>query len=132
VINAGSGNETLTAALSTGGNLYTVGSGKDEIDLGAGKDSVQAGFGQATINAGTGADLFTFTHIQNGTHGAEVINGFKANDVVNLSGYQQNEALNDLNNARIVNGSTIVTLSDNTMITFTGVTNLKPTNLTQS
>ena len=65
------------------------------------------------MNAGSAADLFSFTYQQNETHGAEIINGFKVDggDKIQLINYQSNEALNDLNNAKIANGSTTITLS---------------------
>ncbi len=132
VINAGSGNETLSGVLASGNDLFKAGSGSDEIDLGAGRDTVVAGSGSATVNGGTATDVFRFVFQQNSPLRTEVINGFKAaTDTVNLVGYQANEGAERPPQTRPrAAGSTTITLSDRTQITFAGVTDLKTTNFT--
>jgi hypothetical protein len=50
-----------------------------------------------------------------------VITDFNANDTVYLAGYGSSEAANALSHATSSGGSTTLTLSDNTQITFQNV-----------
>ena len=131
---AAAGNETLTGAGATGNNVFYTGSGMDRIYAGSGSDTIFAGSGNSTVSAGAGADLVA---IVNGRAGGNVaINGFRpANgDHVTLQGYGANEVANDVASAVVTPatgsaiGFTTVTLSDNTKITFNGVTNLNTSN----
>jgi Ca2+-binding RTX toxin-like protein len=67
---AGSGNETLNAALSTANDLLHAGSGKDQLTAGLGNDTLFAGSGKATMTGeGWGTDTFVF---QEGPRGRTV------------------------------------------------------------
>ena len=86
------------------------------------------------MSAGAGADLIA---IVNGRAGGNVtINGFRPGngDHVTLQGYGSSEVANDVANAAVTQptttsvGFTTITLSDNTKITFNGVTNLNTGN----
>ena len=121
---AGTGNETLNAAGSTGNNYFiasSIAGGNDSIAAGSGADTLIAGAGSDTFTAGPGADTFAyFSQFTAGSH--EFITGLTANDVVDLSGYGAAAT-----STTTTNGSTTITLGDNTQITFVNVTN--PTNL---
>ena len=120
VLQAGSGNETLSAALSLG---------KDTLIAGLGADSLVAGYAQATLVANIGADTLvgggssdTFVFNAATSGGTILIQDFTGADVVHLSGYDQNEAHNAVLNARIGAAGVTLTLHDNTKITFAGIT----------
>jgi Ca2+-binding RTX toxin-like protein len=120
-LSAGSGNETLNAGLSIANDQLHAGPGKDQLLAGTGNDTLFAGTGHATMTGGLGTDTFTF---QQGLAGTVTISDFMTGDTVQLQGYGPNEAQDALANAKISGGSTTLTLSDNTKITFVGVTNL--------
>ncbi len=121
---AGSGNETLTGIGSIGGNVMYAGAGNDLLGGGAGKETFFASQGSATVIGGTGADLYAFVNGLAG--GTETVFGFNTGkgDAINLQGYGANEAQNDLANAVVAGGNTTLTLSDQTQVTFVGVTGL--------
>ena len=132
ILVAGAGNETLAGAFTgyavSGSNSYFTGTGTDVITTGNGNESVYAGSGNATVNLGTGNDLIGIWHgIRSG--GTAVVNGFNVGqDRINLAFYGANEASNALAGAQITSGSEMLTLSDGTKLTFSGVTNLSSTN----
>ena len=98
-LHAGIGNETLF-----GGNA-------------SGADTFYGGAGAATMTAGSGSDLFVFTDGQAG--GTALIQAFASGvDHIDLQGYGQNEVNHALKSQQVANGSTTITLSDNTKITF--------------
>ena len=121
---AGSGNETLSGLGSSGDNVMWAGAGTDLMGGGSGDETFFAGQGSATIISGSGADLFAFVNGQAG--GSDVVVGFNPGqgDRVDLQGYGANEVQNALAGATVANGSTTITLSDHTSITFAGVSNL--------
>jgi Ca2+-binding RTX toxin-like protein len=121
---AGSGNETLTGVGSTGNNVMYAGAGTDLLGGGAGNETFFAGHGNATVIGGSGADLYGFVNGLAG--GTETVFGFNTakGDAISLQGYGPNEAQNDLANAAVGGGNTTLTLSDNTQVTFVGVTGL--------
>ncbi len=124
---AGSGNETLNAALSTANDLLHAGSGKDQLTAGLGNDTLFAGSGKATMTGGPGSDTFVF---QKGLAGTVTILDFSGSegDTVNLEGYGANDAQKALKNAAVTGAGTTLTLSDSTKITFVGVTDLTKSN----
>ena len=135
VLVAAGGNETLTGAGATGSNIFYTGSGRDLITGGSGNDTIFAGSGSSTIDGGAGADLIAISASRAG--GTVILNGFRPgtdNDRITLQGYGSNEVANDLSRAVVTQpsgstvGSTTITLSDNTRITFNGVTNLNSSN----
>ena len=121
LLSAGSGNETLTGALSTGNNDFFVGSGNDLIGGGSGNDTIFSGTGNATVDGGAGADLVAIINGRSG--GSMLLNGFDTDsaDKVALIGYAQGE----LDRAIAASGgSNTITLSDNTKITFGGLSSV--------
>ena len=125
---AGAGDETITGAGgspngfsvpgSTANNQFTAGSGNDTLIAGAGSDTLVGGTGSALMISGTGPDTFSF---QFGNGGQDTITGFKASDTLVLSQF----GITSVTPAT-GSGSAVISLSDGTKITLTGVTSLDP------
>jgi Ca2+-binding RTX toxin-like protein len=121
---AGSGFETVDASLSKGSNTISAGADRAGGDLlvgGAGNDFINANAGSDTLIGGGGANAFGFFSA-NGGPSAKVIGDFSGLDTVYLQGYGADAAATAIAGATTAGGSTTITLSDNTKITFTGVT----------
>ncbi len=121
----GNGNETLDASLSKAGNLILGGhdtAGQSLLIGGAGNDAILAGAGAATLVGGGGANFFDFFSSLGGPAANDVISDFSAIDNVMLVNYAPGQAATAIAGATTAGGSTTITLSDNTRITFTGVT----------
>ncbi len=90
---------------------------------GAGNDTLVAGSGSSTLVGGSGADNFVFFHSVLAGHSvADIITDFSTTqDGVILSGYSATEASHAIATASSIGGSTTLTLSDNTQITFLGI-----------
>jgi hypothetical protein len=117
---AGAGASSVTGG--SGGNELVGGSGADVILGGRGNDTLVAGAGPETLAGGGGADVYSF--VSNLTHGSvDTILDFNANDTLYLTGYGADDAATALDNAASSNGSTTITLTDHTQITFAGVAN---------
>jgi Ca2+-binding RTX toxin-like protein len=128
-LHAGTGNETLFGGFASGSDTFYGGAGSDQITGGAGNDTFVAGTGSATMAGGTGADLFVFIKGQAG--GKDLIQNFASGvDTVSLSGYGPGAVANALATQKNVAGSTTITLSDSTKITFSGVPSLHPSDFT--
>jgi Ca2+-binding RTX toxin-like protein len=123
---AGGGNETIDASLSRGPvTLFggSLDSPHNQLLIGgAGNDIITAGTSAETLVGGGGANQFFFTKGEGGPGSVNVISDFSAIDVAYLADYGPNEAAAALAGATTAGGSTTITLSDNTKITFTGVT----------
>ncbi len=118
---AGAGNETLNAAQSTGTNdVFAVGSASVSVVGGAGTNLYDAGSGSDTFTGGSGSNTYFFLAVNTAGVGAhDYITNLSNADAVGLIGY--NSAKSSIS---IANGSTTLTLSDKTEITFLNVTNL--------
>jgi Ca2+-binding RTX toxin-like protein len=82
-----------------------------------------AGTGSATMTGGAGTDLYAFFKGQAG--GTDLITDFKAGiDHVTLQNYGAGAAAAALQTAKVSAGSTTITLSDGTQVTFQGITHL--------
>ncbi|WP_408886877.1 calcium-binding protein, partial [Komagataeibacter swingsii] len=127
---ASSGNETLDGGLSTGKLYARAGSGNDTLIGGSGYDTLRAGTGDDLFVAGSAQTEFEF--IKGKAGGNDIIQDFgkSAGNVVKLSGYDAKTSSIQamLDNATIAGGNTTVSLTDNTRITFVGVTDLKVQN----
>jgi Ca2+-binding RTX toxin-like protein len=101
----GAGNDTLFAG--SGSMVYAEGPGADLVVFGS---------GSATISGGAGIDSYV---VANGSAGGQdVIDGFKVGtDQLGLFGYAPGAV-----QTQVTGGSTILTLSDHTVITLVGVT----------
>ena len=125
---AGAGNETITGAGgapngfsvpgSTANNTFTAGTGNDTLIAGAGNDTLQGGSGTALMMSGTGADTFAF---EDGLASHDTVTGFKSTDTLQLNGFNISTVP-----AVTSGGSTIISLTDGTTITLSGVTGLNP------
>jgi Ca2+-binding RTX toxin-like protein len=133
-VTGGQGGTTLFGAASSNityngnaqGAVLVARDGNETLN-GAGSstnDTVFAGPGSATITGGSGSDSFLFfqqlTAPSGGAH--IVITDFSSQDVVDLSGYGGNAAGLAIGAAVVSSGGTTLTLSDNTQISFLGVT----------
>jgi serralysin len=118
----GSGRETLFGG--SGNDQFFAGSGSASLVGGSGADTLFGGKGTATMVGGTGADIFAFAKGHAG--GADTIEGFNPalGQKVSLQGYGPHAVANALASQHNVGGSTIITLSDGTMVTFDGVSHL--------
>ena len=123
VLVAGGGNETLVGAANPFGNLMFAGTGSDVMFGGAGRDTFVAAGGDAQMIAGSGVDEFIFSNEDGG--GRTVIWNFAQGlDHAALFGYGVNAVRDAVANASVAFGSTTITLSDNTRVTFANVTKL--------
>jgi hypothetical protein len=113
VVNAGAGNVTLRGGA--GNDVFVAGTGKADLVLGNGNDTIDLGPGATTIGAGTGDDVFQFINGHGG--GTDVIHGWSANDQLDFQGFGGNPIASDVSSG----GSTVLTLTDNTVITLVGV-----------
>ena len=134
VLIAASGNETLQGSASTGNNVFFSGQGtnvNDVIGGGSGNDLIVIGSsGNVTVDGGAGADTINFTNRGAGSSTANVlINGFRPaeGDRVQLIGFGSGQVASIVATTP-AGGSTSVTLTDGTKITFGGVTNLNASN----
>jgi Ca2+-binding RTX toxin-like protein len=123
ILAAGAGNETLDAGAAQYGVQLAAGSGSVDMIGSQGNDVFYGGSGAATMTGNGGADAFIFGNTAGHTGGTDIITDFNGSDNFVVAGYGANAAQNALNAATISSGSTTVALSDNTTITFIGVTN---------
>lgn len=130
-INLGAGNDTVDARGSggttvTGGSQLTFvgGSGTALIDVTAKKNLIEAGSGNETL-AGSGAsghgDLTTLLVTKGKSGGHDYVNDFWSGLTVKLSGYSQKQLDYAIEHPMVSAGSTTITLSDKTSITFDNV-----------
>jgi Ca2+-binding RTX toxin-like protein len=125
----GGGNDyinPLNAAASVVGGL-----GADTL-VGARFNATVAGSGNATLTGGAGNDTFEFISGYAGGH--DYVTDLTANDVVNLAfyGYTPGGISSLLASASVSGGSSTITLSDSTKITFLDTTSLNPSNFKSS
>lgn len=127
---AGTGNETLDASGSNGNDSLFGGTQPGAnllIKAGSGNDTMTAGPGNDTLVAGSGKDLFAFFNGAGG--GQDFINGLTSNDTVALAGYSLSSLVSSLQNAQVTAQGVKITLSDNTSITFSGLSSLTGQNI---
>ena len=120
--NAGAGAETINASLSGANNVMWASGSSSSSDLlvgGSGNDTLIAGPGTDTLTGGAGNNRFVFLDGRGG--GTAQVTDFTTQDTVELLGYGTAAAATALNNAVSSGGNTTLTLSDNTQITFLGV-----------
>ncbi len=124
------GNATLTGAASTANNIFYGLVGNASLQGGNGADTFVVGGSTVpggvsdTVNGGPGQDLISI--LAGGTGSNITITSFTGAERVTLQGYaggSATEAARALATAQ-VGVSTVLTLSDNTRITFVGITNL--------
>jgi Ca2+-binding RTX toxin-like protein len=131
VLVASEGSETLNASLSTSSNTIAGGldvNGADSLIGGVGNDTFFGGAGSDTMTGGGGRDLFAFfSRTTTGQH--DTITDFNGSDTVVFGGYDPNQSATTLvNNASTANGQVTLTLSDNTQVTFSNISNASALN----
>ena len=130
-LQAGAGNETLNGASSTANNTYYTGQNATvnggtfyavtQVATGSGNSTVMGSSGASTVTAGPGATSYEF--VQGRAGGNMTITDFNpAKDAVRLYGYASGAAQAATAGAQVTSSGTVVTLSDNTKITFLGYT----------
>ncbi len=127
----GPGSSTIDASLSKGPNVLYGADYPNERSLligGAGPDNIVGGEGADTLVGSGGQNTFFFFPIAGGATANHTIADFSFIDTALLLGYGAGAASAAIAGATVANGSTTITLSDNTKITFTGLTN--PNSLT--
>lgn len=125
ILMAGPGNSTLIGGAQAGGSVFVGAFGTAATTVTGGNDAdiIFGGTGSLVADGGVGIDLFVFTADRPG--GTTIINGFNpGQDRLALLGHDPAEPSRALFSAQVANGSTTLTLADNTRITFTGVTDL--------
>ena len=126
---AGGNNDTLVA--TSPGQALHAGAGTATLDGSAssGADTFFGGSGNATINWSAGSDVIAF--INGSAGGTDVVGGGLTNAAqvtINLQGYGPNEAANAVAGQMPGANSVTIKLSDNTTVTFTGITHLTSSN----
>jgi len=127
---AGAGGETVNASQATisgaNGNQFwanTASGSNDVLIGGAGTDTFSAGGGHDTLTSGSGSDAFVFFKANTNGTNVTTINAFNSNDGVFLLDYGYGSSTDQVfSTAQVINGSLTLTLSDNTKIAFTGIT----------
>lgn len=155
-ITAGSGASTITGTPSAsvylvagkgdldfiggnGGNTVIAGTGSETLFAGSGADLLQGGSaGHNLLQAGSGADTLVGSTKHQGTDvfqfaasaggGTDLVVGFTGADKIHLVGYGPNEVSNAIATQVHSAGSTTITLSDSTKITFQSVADLTKSN----
>jgi Ca2+-binding RTX toxin-like protein len=127
VLVAGAGAETLVGSADGGNDVLFAGTGPDALFGGTGSDTFVASTGGAEMVAGAGhagRDVFLFN---NGSAGSAntIWNFVQGQDQVALFGFGRSVVANVLAAASVKDGSTTITLPDNTRITFASIGNLK-------
>ena len=124
ILVAGSGNETLVGSAGGGPDIMFAGTGSDALFAGTGNDTFVAAAGGSQMIAGPGQDVFNFT--EGAASGSTVIWSFtQGQDHAALFGYGTNAVTNALATAKVVSGSTTITLPDNAQVTFANIANLQ-------
>ena len=119
---AGAGNETLNGAGASGSLELFGNGGNTALTGGSGSDMVIAGTGNNTITGGAGsANLFIFSEGAAGGHDVITDLASAAGNRVGLFGYGANAAQAALAGASSSGSGSVISLSDDTTITFEGI-----------
>jgi len=115
MVQAGSGSVNVTGGA--GPDTINSGAGSAVFTLGSGNDQINLGNGTIQVAGGTGTDTYI---VHGGTHGQDTISGFKeGTDVLEFKGFANNA--NAVASGTVVNGSTLLTLSDGATVDIAGV-----------
>ena len=114
VMVAGTGTSLLNGLTGSGTETMFTGGGTALMALNGAADTVVGGSGHSTVVGGTGHDVYGF--LAGHASGSEVIFNISASDIVVFGGYGGDPITSE----NVTNGSDVVTLSDNTTITFAG------------
>ena len=112
-VQAGTGSVSVSGGL--GADTFVAGSGSGNFTAGGGADRIVFGSGQAYADAGSGADSFVF---QQGASGADTISGYQpGTDTMVFQGFSGSAVASDV----IANNTTVLTLTDGTVVTLLDV-----------
>jgi len=120
---AATGNETLNGAAASGALVMFGNGSSTDLLGGAGNDTLVSGTGNNTLSGGAGSNSFVFANGEAG--GQDVITDFgsSAGNMVGLFGYGADAVQAALAGATdTAQGGSVISLSDNTTITFTDLT----------
>jgi Ca2+-binding RTX toxin-like protein len=125
----GSGDNYINPLNATASVIGGIGA---DTLVGARFNASVTGSANATLTGGAGSDTFEFVNGYAGGH--DYVTDLTANDVVNLAfyGYTPTGISSLLASATVSGGSSTITLSDATKITFVGLSSLNPGNFTSS
>lgn len=137
VLAAGGGNTTLAGGTATGDNVFfgavsgntTIegGAGTDTIVGLGGADTVYGGTGTENVFAGSGSLQLDFVTTFGG--GSTDVQGFNVGlDRIHLSGFAADAVQQTLASEKIVGGTTVLTLPDNTTLVFWNTTGITAAN----
>jgi Ca2+-binding RTX toxin-like protein len=129
LLEAASGNETLSGIGAFGADTFKGGSGSDQVFGGSGTNTFIAGSGASTVTANPGAkNLFDFVKGAGG--GNETVQGLTSASQVNieLSGFGPHEIKYALDHQTTTDGSVTIKLSDSTTVTFLNIASLSSSN----
>jgi Ca2+-binding RTX toxin-like protein len=124
---AGLGNETLDGAASTG-TLYAFGgsdtAGSDSITGGSGFNALTAGAGSETLTGGSGTNYFQISEATAPGSNITINDFLGGNSTLILDGANSQADAQAIYSATSDDpaGNLVVTISDSTTITFTGIT----------
>lgn len=131
-LHAGAGNETLNGSGSTADNNYFAGNNANvnggtfyavtQIATGSGTSTVFGSTGFSTVTGGSGSNTYEFVQGQASGGTMTITNFDPAKDQVRLYGYAAGTSQAAVAGDQVTSGGTVVTLSDNTRITFQGYT----------
>jgi Ca2+-binding RTX toxin-like protein len=127
---AGIGNETLNGGSSFGQDTFFGGPGQDQIIGGQGDDTFVAGSGTASIDAAVGQNTFEFIKGYAGGNALVLDLTDPSQITIELSGYASVEESNILSGQTNSGAGATITLSDNTTVTFQGITKITSANFT--
>ena len=121
ILIAGAGAETLQGA-ATGFDRLRAGAGADSLGASGNYNVFIGGLGTATMNASGSHNEFLFINAGKAGGGSDTITGFNSTDKIAVYAYAPGEVAYAVKNQTALSGgSTTVTLTDNTKITFTGL-----------
>jgi hypothetical protein len=122
---SGAGDGAVVTAAAFRSEVLAAGTGNETLIAGAGSDTLAAGVGTAQMVGGSGSALFLFSDGEAG--GTVTISNFvHGQDFVALRNYGVNAVQDALTTASVATGSMIITLPDNSRITFVNVATLTP------
>ena len=116
-VNVTGGPGSITFIAHNGSDTITAGSGSITATASSGALTFTQGSSPATVTLGSGKGVFDFINGHAG--GSLLVNDFTPGfDVLHLQGYA------GITSEQVIGGATQIELTDNTMITLTGVTDL--------
>jgi hypothetical protein len=124
VVNAYSTTGTDTLLGGAGSNVILTGAGTDYVIPGTGDETIYASTGTMDVIASGGSSAFALDYVNGFGGGFTNCVGFSSQDTIALYNYGAGAGQNVLNGAEVVNGNTVLHLTDNTTVVLFGYTDL--------